>query len=104
MSESSRRPTATSGLWVTVGAWLTARFVVGMSYRPARNPFRLEPAAWGRWDSFHYVDIAVHGRTFGRCDSPRFSALPNPLNTTWCGTAGWLPGYPWMIRALSATG
>ncbi|HEV7524920.1 MAG TPA: hypothetical protein VGP92_08140 [Acidimicrobiia bacterium] len=102
--EVAARSSITSGLLLTVGAWLAARVVVGVAHGPTRNPFAARPANWARWDSFNYFKIAVHGRTFGRCDSAQFAAAPNPLHTTWCGTAGWLPGYPWLIRALQPTG
>lgn len=98
------RSSIASGLLLTVGALLAARAVVGITYGPTRNPFAARPRDWARWDSINYAEIATHGRTFGRCDSARFAATPNPLHVTYCGTAGWLPGYPWLIRALRSTG
>jgi hypothetical protein len=59
---------------------------------------------WARWDTFNYGAITQYGRNFGACDRPPFTALPNPFHATWCGTAGWLPGYPWLIRGLQTTG
>lgn len=46
-----------------------------------------------RWDSFHYLTIAEEGYT-----------LWVDQNAAWRGTAGWFPGYPWLIRALSSLG
>ena len=50
--------------------------------------------------------MAVHGRTFGRCGSPAFpnDALIRLWHLKWCGTAGWLPGYPWLMQAMHWTG
>jgi len=93
-----------SGIVLTALAWLACRVVVGASWGPARNPFRFEPSLWARWDTFNYGAITQYGRNFGRCDRPPFSGLPNPFHATWCGTAGWLPGYPWSIRGLESTG
>jgi hypothetical protein len=92
-----------SGLLLTAGAWLVSHVVVGISDAQARNPLALKPAAWARWDSLNYLEIARHGTTFGRCDSPRFAGFFNPYGQTWCGTAGWLPGYPWTIRVLQSS-
>jgi hypothetical protein len=102
--EVAARSSITSGLLLTVGAWLAARVVVGIANGPTRSPFAAKPMDWARWDSVNYIAIARNGRTFGRCDSAQFAAVPNLLNTKWCGTAGWLPGYPWLVRALQPTG
>jgi hypothetical protein len=59
------------------------------------SPF--EPATWARWDSAHYEDIARHGYTLVRCPT---AEQPD----AWCGNAGWFPGYPWLVRLLSAPG
>lgn len=46
----------------------------------------LDVHAWARWDSFHYVNIALFGYDQGPvpCDAERLA----------CEHAGWLPGYP----------
>lgn len=54
-----------------------------------------EAATWARYDSTHYREIASGGYTFFTCD---------PQSSEWCGNAGWFPGYPLLIRALSASG
>lgn len=100
------RATILSGVVVTVAAWFVDRLVIGAAWGPARNPFSLDPGLWARWDSFNYLAIAAHGRTVGRCGSPGFpaTAITEKLHATWCGTAGWLPVYPWLMRALHVTG
>jgi hypothetical protein len=92
-----------SGLGLALGAWLVTRAVVGISYAPTRNPFAAKSHDWARWDSVNYLLIALHGRTFGRCDRAPFAGAPNPLGVKWCGTAGWLPGYPWLVSVVHAT-
>lgn len=52
---------------------------------------------WARWDSNLYEDIARHGYTLRDCSATAASA-------TWCGNAGWFPGYPWLIAAVSRIG
>ena len=90
-----------SGLLLTAIAWFLTRLAVGVNWGPARNLFSFEPLMWKHWDSFAYLSMAAHGRTFGKCGSSGFPQTPFTLYTheVWCGTAGWLPGYPWMITA-----
>jgi len=92
------------GILLTALAWLACRSVVSALWGPARAPFRFDPSMWARWDTFNYGAITQYGRNFGACDRPPFAVLPNPFHATWCGTAGWLPGYPWLVRGLQATG
>jgi hypothetical protein len=100
--DSARAPIVT-GVLLTIGAWLTSHVVVGLADAQARNPFAFKPAVWARWDSLNYLSIARSGTSFGRCDSARFVGTPNPYGVKWCGNAGWLPGYPWTIRALHSS-
>lgn len=76
----------------------------------------LDPWTWAHWDSFHYLDIARHGYTLSGCiditwwdplsvttaflDTLGFAVEP----THWCGTAGWFPGFPLLLKAISLTG
>ncbi len=93
-----------TGLGLTVASWLASRFIVGIVWGPVRNPFSFVPNQWIRWDSFNYASIVLHGRTFARCSSPPFASHPNPLSQVWCGTAGWLPGFPWLVRVFNLLG
>ena len=101
----SRAPIA-SGILLTVIAWFLSRIVVGAAWGPARNPLTYLPSLWKRRDSFHYLAIAVQGRTFGRCGTPGFpaNAITRFAHLQLCGTAGWLPGYPELIKAVHVTG
>ena len=95
-----------SGLLLTIGAWLGSRIVVGAAWGPARNPFSFDTSLWIHSDSINYLGIAVHGRMFGRCGSPAFpnDALIRLWHLKWCGTAGWLAGYPWLMQAMHWSG
>jgi len=59
----------------------------------AYNYDPLAPSSWVRWDSGYYVSIAIHGyQPLTHC--PPESHYPP---TTWCGNAGWFPGYSWLL-------
>ena len=92
------------GVLMTGAAWLISRLVVAARWAPARDPFTFTTSLWARWDTYNYGSITQFGRTFGSCHRPPFAALPNPSGATWCGTAGWLPGWPWMIRVAQTMG
>jgi hypothetical protein len=102
----SRRAPVWAGLVLTALAWLVDRAVITATWGPARNPLLFDPYLWGRVDSINYLGIAQHGRSFGRCGQPGFptSYLTQGLHLQWCGTAGWLPGFPWLTHALGTTG
>lgn len=46
---------------------------------------------WSRWDSGLYMQIAETGRDLIHCENP----------AEWCGKAGWMPLYPWLIKFFS---
>ena len=54
------------------------------------SPWEARPWTWG--DAALYLDIARHGYTLMPCGSH------------WCGNAGWLPAYPWLVDALHLIG
>lgn len=92
------------GLFVVSVAWIISKSVISITYAPARSLFSFNPMDWARWDSVNYLSITIRGRTFGLCSEPPFSSLPNPLGVKYCGTAGWLPGYPWVMRIAHSAG
>ncbi len=55
----------------------------------------MRPGSWARWDAGHYLSIARNGYELFTCDAIGYSP------EEWCGTAAWLPGYPWLIRLVS---
>jgi hypothetical protein len=56
------------------------------------------PLSWRRWDSGHYLDIAVRGWEFFSC--AWLGGRPQDA----CGNAAWFPLYPWLLRPLIALG
>jgi hypothetical protein len=85
-------------IWITarrgippLAAWCFARVLA--THRAGHGLFTFAPSSWKHWDSFNYIAIAQHGYTFYRCP-------PAPKAPTWCGTAGWFPAYPLLLRVL----
>lgn len=56
------------------------------------------PFAWRRWDSGHYLVIAVRGWESFSC------ALTGGRADEVCGNAAWFPLYPWAMRPLMTLG
>jgi hypothetical protein len=102
-----RQPTGIwSGLALTIAVWFSSRIIVAAAWGPARNPFSLDASQWVHADSINYLGMAAHGTVFGRCGSPQFpsNALIRLWHLKWCGNAGWLPGYPWLMAVVHWTG
>jgi hypothetical protein len=55
----------------------------------------LNPSLHVRWDSGQYLNIAKSGYTFAHCNPHRVAFKA----TDWCGSAGWFPLYPAVLRA-----
>ena len=73
-------------LFFVASPWL------GANEYPLPSGLNIEPAAWLRWDSFHYLSIARQG----------YSA--QPCGQFVCGNTGWFPLFPWMIKAFATLG
>lgn len=56
----------------------------------------LDPSEFVRWDAEHYLSIAQEGYTFFPCSGSENDST----SQSWCGNAGWFPGYPSLIRLL----
>lgn len=80
---------AALGLWAVV-TW-TAAAAVGFSGH--------KTSTWARWDTGHYVDIAEDGYTVGPCVD-----VANRRPTDLCGTTGWFPALPYLMRAAGVIG
>jgi hypothetical protein len=89
------------GVALTVAAWVFGRVVVAASWAPARNPLDVSIESWKRLDSYHYFRLAKLGNSFLHCPP---GSLPAYLHVTYCGSAGWLPGYPLVLDALHGVG
>ena len=103
-ADADRMATIGTGVGLTAVAWLLSRLAVGIGWGPVSDPFRFAPDPWIHWDAFNYLNIAVNGTTFGRCSSAAFASQPSGLHLRWCGTVGWLPGYPWLMDVVHWTG
>jgi hypothetical protein len=55
-----------------------------------------------RYDSYLYIDIAKNGYELFPCWT-RFEAYPQN-SPDWCGNAGWMPLYPYMMKLLMLCG
>jgi hypothetical protein len=100
---SSRRAV---GAGLAVAAWFSCRFVIGVAYGPARNIFSKNFPLWVRSDSANYIQISKYGQSFGVCGSPGFpqNAITLWVHAKWCGTALWMPGYPFLGRLVHQLG
>jgi hypothetical protein len=78
--------------------FLLARGMLGVA-ASAMGSGPLDPKVLARWDSGHYLGIAVAGHEFFSC-----AHLPGYNPQHWCGNTGWFPAYPWMIRLISLAG
>ncbi len=84
--------------WPPALAFLLQRLLLSLvAWASGFNPFAA--SSWVRWDSGHYLSIAGHGYT-ALVHCPPESHYPA---AAWCGTAGWFPGYPLLIRLLGGS-
>jgi hypothetical protein len=77
-----------------LGAWALALGTLCVTASVTGHaPFA--PSTWERWDSEHYLSIAVDGYDVHRC-------APGETDNggAWCGNAAWFPGYPWTVAAV----
>ncbi len=65
----------------------------------ARDRVGIGPTAdsWIHWDALLYLDIADRGYVLMPCGA---EYPPG----SWCGNAGWFPGYPAVVQALTGLG
>ncbi len=69
--------------WAAVGAYCAL-----LAWLYGYDPF--SAATWERWDSRFYLEIATGGYQLNHC---------RPLEPAhWCGSTGWFPGYPALVR------
>jgi len=79
-----------------LAAFVLARaFLTVISAGTSRPPS--EPGSWSGPDTAHYLSIAKNGYALFPCS-------PDDPPPGHCGNTGWMPAYPWAIRALIAAG
>jgi len=93
-----REPSAWGGLGKRfvppLAAFAIARMVVQAAGASA-DPSSWVAEAWAKWDSGLYIDIAKRGYELVPC--------PGEMGEL-CGNAGWMPGFPWLMRPFIAIG
>jgi hypothetical protein len=79
---------------VAIACWVAVTAaVMGVMAAAGYDPLSIE--TWERWDSKTYLRLVTEGYSLARCaDDPG----------DWCGTAGWFPAYPSLVRLLAAPG
>ena len=99
------RATWGRGAWWTWGAlpplvaWMFLRVIVTIGSPKWVRPWSFSATPWTRVDAFNYLAIASSGRHVAPCDPKIQILIPG---AHFCGTAGWLPGYPYLLRATGS--
>lgn len=91
----SGAPLSTLAIGGALALWLLITSAGALA--AGESPFEARP--WHRYDSGHYVEIAEDGYSLAPCVD-----VPNRGPDDWCGTTGWFPGYPYLMRLLGAVG
>jgi len=96
-SSTPNRQTILDSIGPPIIAFLIAQIFLSLVISAAAfNPS--DYRTWERGDSGQYLDIAAKGYTLRPSDG---SLYPRG---NWEGNSGWMPLYPWMIRALVRLG
>ena len=87
---------------VVLGAFLLSQVVVAAG-AAVTDTKPLASASYRRWDSGLYLSIASSGYELHHCRPSVFAESRYSVHE-WCGNAGWFPGYPAAIAAVSVIG
>jgi hypothetical protein len=98
ISTTANRLSIRSGVGIVLAVFLASRFLLGLPSSTARWTF-WNGLDFQRWDSWNYLFIAYKGTTLHLCAGGEMN-----FGLTWCGDAGWLPGYPVMVRMIQKLG
>lgn len=79
-------------------AFVLSTFALCLAANATGGDFWLA-SEWGRDDTAIYLQIAHQGYNILHCPTPN-----GQTNALWCGTAGWLPGYPLLLAPLFSLG
>jgi hypothetical protein len=99
-SDTQKKSALPVGAVLAAVAWIATRFIVSILWGVTKGTTSLSVSSWQRWDSANYIAIAAHGLRLQRCTALQQAAFL----TKQCGTVGWLPGYPWVMRGLHMFG
>ncbi|MEI6700257.1 MAG: hypothetical protein WCL38_00680 [Actinomycetota bacterium] len=95
----SRRAWVAWGLVPPLLAWLFLRVIVTVASPKWVRPWSFSAVPWTRIDAFNYLAIANSGRHVAVCGPRMRILIPDAY---FCGTAGWLPGYPYLLRGTGS--
>jgi len=85
------------GMVPPVLVWLLMRGIDTIAALNLTGPFGFDAKPWTRLDAFNYLAIASGGRTLTPCPA----SIVHLTHAHLCGTAAWLPGFPYVVRALA---
>jgi len=77
--------------------FLVVRFFITIASPHWVRPWSISPTPWTRVDAFNYLDIATFGRRIAACPDKLVHFFHGHIT---CGTAAWLPGYPYVLRGV----
>ena len=98
MKTPTRSPAAlVEMLWAPTLAFLGATLVLWATLLASGQPLVhfLWGSTWVHWDAGLYESIAESGISLVRCA---------PGSASWCGNAGWFPGYPVLLAPFYSLG
>ena len=97
-SAPSRSASQWGWTWLPpVGVFFLVRCVVTIASPHWVRPWSVSPTPWTRIDAFNYLDIATYGRRISACPDKLIHFFHGHIT---CGTAAWLPGYPYVLRVV----
>ncbi len=80
-----------------IAVWLLMRTIDTIRALNFTGPFGFDAKPWTRLDAFNYLAIASGGRTLTPCPA----SIVHLTHAHLCGTAAWLPGFPYVVRAVA---
>ena len=80
-----------------IAVWLLMRTIDTIRALNFTGPFGFDAKPWTRIDAFNYLAIASGGRTLTPCPA----SIVYLTHAHLCGTAAWLPGFPYVVRAVA---
>lgn len=96
---STRTPWRLTFIYSAIFVLFYSLFYFSVAFLKGFNPF--DAATWIRFDSGHYIAIAMNGYEFFPC-AGKFGFPEN--SKSWCGNTGWFPGYSMLVFFVSKTG
>lgn len=96
-TDPSSAPSWASTWLPPVGVFVLVRLLVTIASPHWVRPWTTSATPWTRIDAFNYLDIASFGRRISVCPEKLIHFFHGHIT---CGTAAWLPGYPYVLRVV----